>query len=87
MKDMMVEIAKQADKLAPAVALVGVREVMKKLSKKKHQKGGKLSVKGGFYEELLAEAKKIAVPVLLVAGRQLLNKSMKKKRGGKRMIK
>ena len=87
MKDIMHEIAKQADKLAPVVALVGAREVLKKLGKGRTQKGGKLNVKGGFYKELLSEAKKLAVPALLMAGRELIKKSTKKKKGGARKLK
>ena len=80
----MMTISQELAKAAVPLSLVGIREAIKKLSKKKG--GGKKNLKGGFTAEVFNEAQKLAVPALMVAIRDSLmpvvkktSKSLKKK--------
>ena len=83
----MMTVSQELAKAAVPLSLLGIKQAMKKLSKKKG--GGKKSIKnlkGGFTAEVFNEAQKLAIPALMVAIRDGLmpvvkktSKSLKKK--------
>ena len=80
-------LGQELAKAAVPLSLVGIREAMKKVSKKKGgAKKSKKNLKGGFTAEVFNEAQKLAIPALMVAIRDGLmpvakktSKSLKKK--------